>query len=54
MTPATMHYTNVLYNFKIDYEVYVDLKDEDSLKSPSINDKENDRKVIKWAPIFQD
>ena len=54
VTPAAIHCTNVLFNFKIDYQAYVDLKYEDAPKAPSINDKDNDRKVIKWASILQD
>ena len=54
MTPAVMHYTNVLSNFKIDHESHVDPKDEDTPKAPSINDKDNDLKVIKCPSIFKD
>ena len=54
MTAANMHYTNVLQNFKVDWEAYQALREEDAPKAPSINDKDNDRKVIKWSPIFKD
>ena len=49
-----MHYGNVLQNFKVEYEAYTALKDEEAPKAPTVNDKDNDRKVIKWAPIFKD
>ena len=54
MTPINMHYTKVLSNFKIEWEAYLELKSEDPPTPPSISDKDADRKVIKWAPIFQD
>ena len=54
MSTACMHYANVLADFKVDHEAYKALKDDDAPKAPSINDKDNDRKVIKWAPIFKD
>ena len=40
--------------FKIEWDAYQDLKKEEAPKCPAINDRDNDRKVIKWAPIFQD
>ena len=54
MNNACMHYANVLADFKVDREAYKALKEDDAPKAPSINDKDNDRKVIKWAPIFKD
>ena len=54
MTPANMHHSNILAAFKIEWDAYQDLKKEDVPKCPAINDRDNDRKVIKWAPIFQD
>ena len=54
MTNANMHYGNVLQDFKVEYEAYIALKDEEAPKAPTVNDKDNDRKVIKWAPIFKD
>ena len=54
MTTVNMHYANVLQDFKVDFEAYTSLKEDDAPKAPSINDKDNDRKVIKWAPIFKD
>jgi hypothetical protein len=54
MTPVNMHYTNVLSEFKIEWEDYESLKKQDDPDVPSISDKDNDRKVIKWVPIFID
>ena len=54
MTPANMHYGNILANFKIEWDAYLDLKKQDAPKPPAINDRDNDRTVIKWAPIFED
>ena len=54
MTAQNMHYTNVLSLFKVEYEAYASLKDEDEPKVPKINDSDSDRKIIRWAPIFED
>ena len=54
MTPQSMNYANVLSIFKIEHEAYMSLKDDDEPKVPKINDKDHDRKIIRWAPIFQD
>ena len=54
MTVPSMHYNNVLKSFKIEWETYQDLRDQDSPDVPLINDKDNDRKVIKWVPVFLD
>ena len=52
ITPANMHYANVLSDFKIEWEDYESLKKQDDPDVPSISDKDNDRKIIKWVPIF--
>ena len=54
MTPANMHHSNILAVFKIEWDAYQDLKKEETPKCPAINDRDNDRKVIKWALIFKD
>ena len=54
MTTGNMHYANVLQDFKVEWEAYEALKEEDAPKEPSINDKDNDRKAIKWEPIFKE
>jgi len=54
MTTGKMHYTNVLSNFKIEFEAYEALKKEDAPDIPKISDKGGDRKIIRWAPIFLD
>ena len=54
MNTSNMHYDNVLVNFKVEYESYAALKDLDAPKCPLILDRDGDRKVIKWAPIFLD
>ena len=53
-TPALLHYNNVLSSFKIEYEAYEKLQKEDTPEVPSVKDTDNERKVIKWAPIFVD
>ena len=54
MNPQNMAYSSVLATFKIEYEAYLSIKDEDDAKVSKINDKGNDRKIIHWAPIFKD
>ena len=54
MTTQDMHYANVLSNFKVEWESYAELQDQDEPDVPLIVDKDADRKVIKWAPIFLD
>jgi hypothetical protein len=46
MTAQNMHYNNVLSLFKVEYEAYASLKDEDEPKVPKINDTDTDRKII--------
>ena len=53
-TSLTLHYNNVLVAFKIEYEAYEKLQKEDAPDVPSVKDSDNERKVIKWAPIFID
>ena len=54
MTTQDMHYANVLSNFKIEWESYEELSKQDEPEVPSIVDKDSDRKIIKWVPIFKD
>lgn len=54
LTYANMHYDNVLAGFKIDYDAYRVLKNQDSPKVPIVNEKDRDKKVIKWIPLFED
>ena len=51
-TTANMHYTNVLKVFNLEWEAYEAVKSEGDPKIPKINDRDGDRKVIRWAPIF--
>ena len=54
MNANNMHYLNVLSNFQLEWDDYESLQNQDDPTVPSINDKDNDRKVIKWVPIFLD
>ena len=54
LNTASMHYTNVLSDFKIEWDDYESLREQDEPTVPLINDRDNDRKVIKWVPIFMD
>ena len=49
-----MHYTNVLKGFKEDFDAYVTLKKQDNPDVPLVNDKDKEKKVIKWVPLFED
>ena len=51
-TLASMHHTNVLSKFKIDFEACEQLKEQEASELPDVEDSDNDRKVIKWAPIL--
>ena len=46
-TPQNMACTSVFPTFKIDHEAYLSVKDEDDSKVPKINDRENDRNIIR-------
>ena len=54
MNTVSMHYDKGLSGFKVEYKSYKDLKREDTPNAPSIQDKDGDKRVIKWAPIFKD
>ena len=54
MSPDSMHYNKVLKNFKMEWETYQNLRDQDQPDVLLISDKDGDRKVIKWVPIFLD
>ena len=54
MTTSNMHYMNILVNFKVEHEAYEAMRKEDDPDVPKINDKDGDRKIIRWAPIFLD
>ncbi len=49
-----MHYGNILSTFKTDYEAYALLRKQDAPEVPTLNDKDKEKKVIKWAPLFED
>ena len=51
---TNMHYVNVLSNFKSDHEGYELLKKGDSPDTPLVNDKDKEKKIIKWVPLFED
>ena len=54
MSPDSMHYNKVLKNFKMEWETYQNLRDQYQPDVLFISDKDGDRKVIKWVPIFLD
>jgi len=51
---SNMHYLNVLSGFKVDYEAYALLKKNDKPDTPMVHDKDKDKKIIKWVPLFED
>ena len=51
--PYNMNYLTVLATFKVHHEACLSVKDEDDPKVPKSNDRDNDRKIIHWAPIFK-
>ena len=54
MTANNMHFTNVLKDFKVEWDTYQDLREQDEPDVPLVSDKDGDRKIIKWSPIFLD
>ena len=54
MNLKSMHYGNVLSDFKVEWYAYEYLITQDDPKVPKANNKEQDRKIIRWAPIFLD
>ena len=54
MTPQSMHYRNFLSDFKVEWDAYEDLRTKDYPNLPKVNDKDQDRKIIRWYPIFLD
>lgn len=51
---VNMHYNNVLKGFKEDYDAYALLRKQDSPEAPVVNDKDKEKRVIKWIPLFED
>ena len=47
-----MGYASVLDTFKIENEDHLSVKDDDASKAPKMNDRDNDRKTTRWAPVF--
>ena len=54
MTVANMHYINVLKPFKLEWDTYKDLCNQDEPDVPLVSEKDGDRRIIKWVPIFLD
>ena len=54
MSVQNMGHASVLENFKIEHEAYLSVKDDDDLNVSKMNDRDNDRKIIRCAPIFND
>ena len=54
MDASSMQYGNVPSNFKIEWEAYEAIMSEDDPKVPKIVDRDGDRIIIRWAPIFLD
>ena len=54
MDASSMHYGNFLSAFKIEWEAYESIMSEDDPKVPKIFDRDGDRRIIRWEPIFLD
>ena len=54
VNPHKMDYASFLATFKIRHESCLSVKDNDDSKAPKINDRDKDRKIISWSPIFMD
>ena len=51
---TNLHYNNVLADFRIAYEAYEQLKEQDSPDAPDVKESDKEKRVIKWAPVFLD
>ena len=49
-----MHYRDILTGFKIDHEAYALLKKQDKPDAPIVSDKDKEKRIIKWIPLFED
>ena len=54
MDAYSMHYGNVLSTFNIEWEAYEATMSEYDPKVPKIVDRDGDRRIIRWEPIFLD
>ena len=45
---------SVLETFKIELVAHLSVKDYDEPKVPKINDRHNDRTIIRWSPILKE
>ena len=43
-----------LTTLNIENEAYLSFKDNEQSKVPKINDRDNDRKILRWSHIFKD
>ena len=49
-----MHYVNMLGEFNTYYDAYVLRKKETSPEVSLVSDKDKEKKIIKWVPLFED
>ena len=49
-----MNYINVLADFNNDNDTYNLLWKKDPPYTPLVNDKDKEKKIIKWVPLFED
>ena len=49
-----MHYVNVLAAFRTAFDAYKLLRQKDAPEVPVVNDKDREKKIIKWVPLFED
>ena len=48
------NYSEVLATFKIEHEACLSIKDEAKPKVPKINYRDDDHKITRWSPSFED
>lgn len=49
-----MHYVKVVANFKVDWDLYKELKSQDTPDILLVNNKDKEKCIIKWIPLFKD
>ena len=53
-TLSNMKYTGVLDKFQVDWDQYEKLKKQDHPNVPLVKESDTVRKIINWAPVFED
>ena len=53
MNPQKISHDSSLATFKIEHKKFFSMKGEDDSNAPKINDRDKDRKIFSWDPMFK-